>query len=94
MEPIGQGLAAVDSIHVIDMGGGHGDESNPLSKITGAAPGALMQLMTSLRVIGIDPAKFLSYLGLDASKFGDVFGDSIEPTASDASQDHDVGGAA
>ena len=51
-------------------------------------------MMTSLRVIGIDPAKFLSYLGLDASKFGDVFGDSIEPTSSNAPQDHDGGGAA
>jgi flotillin len=77
MEPVGQGLAAVDSVHVIDMGGGSGDGANPLSKLTGVAPAALVQLLTSLRAVGIDPTKMLGVLGLDVSEFEKTLGTSI-----------------
>jgi len=89
MEPIGQGLSAVDSIHVIDMGTGAGDGTNPLSKITGAAPAALLQLMTGLRAVGIDPAKFLGYLGMDVSGVGEMFGGAIGASADSSASEGD-----
>jgi uncharacterized membrane protein YqiK len=93
MEPVGQGLAAVDSVHVIDMSGGQNGEANPLSKITGAAPGALVQLLTGLRAVGIDPTKLLGVLGLDVSEYGEMFDGVLatKPTVAEAKAEADDG---
>jgi len=87
MEPVGQGLAAIDSVHVIDMGGGNSGDGNPLSKITGAAPAALVQLLTGLRAVGIDPTKLLGVLGLDVSDYGEMFSGALATPPSDSQTD-------
>jgi flotillin len=87
MEPVGQGLAAVDSVHVIDMGGGGAGDGNPLSKITGAAPAALVQLMTGLRAVGIDPTRMLGILGLDVSDYGEMFGGALATNQAESEAD-------
>ena len=43
-----------------------------------------MQLLTSLRAVGIDPAKFLGYLGMDVSNFEKMFGSAIATPAAEA----------
>ena len=93
MEPVGQGLAAIDSVHVIDMGGGNSGDGNPLSKITGAAPAALVQLLTGLRAVGIDPTKLLGVLGLDVSDYGEMFGGALATSPSDSQTDDGTGDA-
>ena len=93
MEPVGQGLAAIDSVHVIDMGGGNSGDGNPLSKITGAAPAALVQLLTGLRAVGIDPTKLLGVLGLDVSDYGEMFGGALATAPSDSQTDDGTGDA-
>ena len=93
MEPVGQGLAAIDSVHVIDMGGGNSGDGNPLSKITGAAPAALVQLLTGLRAVGIDPTKLLGVLGLDVSDYGEMFGGALATAPSGSQTDDGTGDA-
>ena len=93
MEPVGQGLAAIDSVHVIDMGGGNSGDGNPLSLITGAAPAALVQLLTGLRAVGIDPTKLLGVLGLDVSDYGEMFGGALATAPSGSQTDDGTGDA-
>ncbi len=86
MEPVGQGLAAVDRIQILDLGGG-GNANNPLSKITGVAPQALVQLLASLKPLGLDPSKALNFLGLDATGFMSMVSDTEESSHQDDEND-------
>ena len=78
MEPIGQGLAAVDRIQILDLGNGGENANSPLSKITGVAPQALVQLLASLKPLGLDPSKALNFLGLDATGLMSMVSDTEE----------------
>ena len=94
MEPVGQGIAAIDSIKIVDMGNGNGNGSNPLSKIMGAAPAVLTQLFAALKATGIDPTKLFGMIGLDAKDLGAIFAVAADETVAAGRAERDTDASA
>lgn len=68
-EQVGAGLSRIDSVHIVDMGGGKGGNgTSPVANFALAIPEVVFGFMQKLRATGIDVDGIMKKLGIDASK--------------------------
>lgn len=93
--PIGTSLSRIDSLNIVDFGGGNGDGngSNPIEKLAMAAPKTVFKVFSELKALGVDTDSILQKLGLgnilgkvsDAADSGDGDAVILDPTQKTAS---------
>lgn len=64
-EQIGAGLARIDSIHMVDMGGGNGNGNGPVANFALNIPKIVFGTLQQLRTMGIDVDAIAKKIGLN-----------------------------
>lgn len=77
-EPMGKGLAAIDRVSIVDMGG---TGTNGIGKFAGSIPEAIAGMLTKAEAMGIDIKPLLKLAKLDSTKLGEMIGmvDAVVP---------------
>lgn len=67
-QAVGSGLAAVDSIQIVDLGGGGMSGGGAVERFAMAVPSTVLRLITEGRALGVDMEGLLAKIGLRMAK--------------------------
>jgi hypothetical protein len=76
-EHVGQGLARIDEVRILDMGGRNGEEPSPVAGFALNVPRVVAGTLAQFKALGIDADRLLKVVGLDAKKFEAMLGRAI-----------------
>ena len=79
-EQIGAGLARVDSIHLVDLGGGGGNGNGPVANLAMSIPKIVFGALHQLKALGINADEIFTKLGLNLD---DLIGVNSTKTSTD-----------
>ena len=76
-EHIGAGMSRIDSIHIIDLGGGQNGSANggdPLSKFAMSIPKTVFGVIAQAKAMGLDFGAVMEQLGIPKGAFEGLLG--------------------
>ena len=83
-EHIGAGLARIDEVKILDMGGGgNGNGSTSVTDFAMTVPGIVFGTLAKLKASGVDPQKLLGKMGIDLSGMEALLGNALKSTKSE-----------
>jgi flotillin len=81
-EHIGAGMSRIDSIHIVDLGGGHdGNGGDPLSKFAMNIPKTVFGVVAQAKALGLDVNAVIEQLGLPKGAFDGLLGNLNKPAS-------------
>lgn len=86
-EHVGAGLARIDEVRILDMGGGkNGDGTSSVANFALNVPKVVAGTLAQFEALGIKVEPLLKMAGIDASKFEGILGNAIK-SASETTSD-------
>ena len=67
-EHVGAGLSRIDSLNIVDMGGGNGKDHSPVTRYALAIPEIVFQVFEKAKALGVNIDELLKPFGIDAEK--------------------------